>query len=496
MITRIQEIEIKELKNVKYGKVTFPNARFKNYNRNDYFNTDAEIIGVYGQNGSGKTALIDALEFIERLLSGKSISNSFANDLYNYINCNSKKLQLSCTFSMQHINGYKNKEQDNKFLVFYKVTLDKEQIDEENLIYVSSEALEYKKIKKDGNWSNKSPLLNYSYEFTSQGQPVIGPEKAYHTIIDKECNEPFSLNIVKIKTAAELSIYNHSSFLFSKSFMGMVTSTECNRDIKNIMNLLQYFAKYNMLIINKGNISNVNSLQMQVRSFLPIFLRLYDTSMNKVQEENCFFLNLLDTSLVPDEILPIVMLTIEQINILLLSIIPDLQLKLEKFGVDIDREGKKLIKVDIFSVRGQDIFSVKYESDGIKKLIGIINSLIAVYNDPRVFFAIDELDSGVHEYLIGELLRIINQHGRGQLLFTSHNLRPLEVLDKNSIYFSTSNPRNRYIRLKNVQKNHNLRDLYYRGIKVGGQEEELFCGTNPIEIKRAFRMAGELVAKK
>lgn len=87
--------------------------------------------------------------------------------------------------------------------------------------------------------------------------------------------------------------------------------------------------------------------------------------------------------------------------------------------------------------------------------------LIVVYNNSSITVAIDELDSGIFEYLLGELLRIISEKGKGQLIFTSHNLRPLETLDKGFIAFTTTNPENHYIKMTNVKENHNLRDFYY-----------------------------------
>lgn len=52
-----------------------------------------------------------------------------------------------------------------------------------------------------------------------------------------------------------------------------------------------------------------------------------------------------------------------------------------------------------------------------------------------MYLVIDELDSGVFEYLLGELLSVFSDGGKGQLIFTSHNLRALEMLNKQSIYF-------------------------------------------------------------
>ena len=128
---------------------------------------------------------------------------------------------------------------------------------------------------------------------------------------------------------------------------------------------------------------------------------------------------------------------------------------------------------------------------GLKKIISVLQLLIVVYNDSSITVAIDELDAGIFEYLLGELLRIISEKGKGQLIFTSHNLRPLETLDRGFIAFTTTNPENRYIRLNHVKTNHNLRDFYYRDIVLGEQNEPVYEPTNNYEIALAFREAGE-----
>ena len=66
------------------------------------------------------------------------------------------------------------------------------------------------------------------------------------------------------------------------------------------------------------------------------------------------------------------------------------------------------------------------------------------------------MDAGIFEYLLGELLKVISEKGKGQLIFTSHNLRPLETIDKGFIAFTTVNPENRYIRFVNVKEGSNI----------------------------------------
>ena len=132
----------------------------------------------------------------------------------------------------------------------------------------------------------------------------------------------------------------------------------------------------------------------------------------------------------------------------------------------------------------------RYESDGIRKIVSVLSLIIDAYNEQSCTIAIDELDAGVFEYLLGEVLQTFQESGKGQFIFTSHNLRPLEVISKDYIYFTTTNPRNRYIRMKGIGSSNNLRNTYFREIVVGEQDEELYRNTKRFKIVSAFRKAG------
>ena len=83
----------------------------------------------------------------------------------------------------------------------------------------------------------------------------------------------------------------------------------------------------------------------------------------------------------------------------------------------------------------------------------------------------------------------MSKSAKGQLIFTSYNLRALEKLKKELVVFTTTNENNRYISLSNAKVSGNLRDFYYRCIMLGGQKEELYDQTNKYEISYAFRKA-------
>lgn len=69
-IVRIVQNELINFKNVEYGQI-----RYMNYSsvQNNACITENDIVGIYGQNGSGKTALVEALDILKHVLSGMEI---------------------------------------------------------------------------------------------------------------------------------------------------------------------------------------------------------------------------------------------------------------------------------------------------------------------------------------------------------------------------------------------------------------------------------------
>ena len=65
---RIQKIEMENFKSVTHGEVLFNCGR--KFVPQD---TESDILGIYGQNGSGKTALVEALAILRDILGGTPV---------------------------------------------------------------------------------------------------------------------------------------------------------------------------------------------------------------------------------------------------------------------------------------------------------------------------------------------------------------------------------------------------------------------------------------
>ena len=103
----------------------------------------------------------------------------------------------------------------------------------------------------------------------------------------------------------------------------------------------------------------------------------------------------------------------------------------------------------------------KYESTGIKKIIEMYSVLCNVENGDIVF--IDEFDANIHDVLLVKLVEYVMDYAEGQLIFTTHNLAPMDVLQKakHSIDFLSPDSR---ITSWTSNGNYTAASLYRKGL--------------------------------
>lgn len=113
----------------------------------------------------------------------------------------------------------------------------------------------------------------------------------------------------------------------------------------------------------------------------------------------------------------------------------------------------------------------RLESDGTRRILNQFDTIIGSLLGETVI--IDEIDNGIHDVLMKNIIMSIKDEITGQLIITTHNTLLLEILPKENIYIlSTDYNGNKTINsIKEygikIQKNNNARDLYFKGIFGG-----------------------------
>lgn len=372
---RILKIEIEHFKNIEYGAFTFPSYGMA---KKHGAGKGQDILGVYGQNGSGKTAIVEALIVWQLMQQKLRIPEEYRSLIQK--DCRIQLLfQLVEHGAVSQVSlGYLFEEKGS----------------------VSPKLLTTIRLWDGERWSRK--------------------RKRVDSFVLEEL-ELFSKQGLWIATPRQLGLVQ----------LNMGTTTD--------------FALHE----NKG-------------------------------------ISLFEENVLPTKSMYHVERVVSQLNTVLRSLIPGLTIELDTSEEEDDCRFRLLAR------RYDMTFPLQNESGGIKRLLSVLATLIAGYNQPSLCVVIDEIDSGIFEYLLGDLLENMRTGAKGQFLFTSHNLRALEVLGVNHIVFSTANPKNRFIQFTNIKKKQNLRDEYLRALLIGGQKEELQEETKEYRLGYAFRKAGKL----
>lgn len=460
-IVRIESITIDNFKNVTHGTFDFENKR-KDYK--------ASVLGLYGQNGSGKTALIDAIHLLKLALCGKAVPKKYAD----YINVDTEYATLEYKFVVRYPEIVYN--------VWYQFSIRKV-IDEsaagnaETTNEIATKVEIFDEVfafsyKSKNDKMRKAPLID------TRTDKLFTPKAKMQELVGNDKEKYMDLLVTKRLTKA-----TSRSFIFSRELINQYRRNCRNELYMKLIESLYMFGHRELFVIDTESIGLISL------NTLPLVFKYRNETSEAV---GGVLLSLNGLALIPEDTYGIVENVIKNMNIVLEQLVPGLRIGVVDLGSTMTKDGKIAKQIQLISLKNNKQIPFCYESEGIKKIVSNLQLLIVVYNNPSVTVAIDELDSGVFEYLLGEMLNIISEKGKGQLIFTSHNLRPLETIDKGFIAFTTTNQKNRYIRLTNVKGTNNLRDFYYRDIVLGEQSEQVYNPTNNFEIALAFREAGEI----
>ncbi|MCI8316636.1 MAG: ATP-binding protein [Lachnospiraceae bacterium] len=457
-IVRLSSLKISNIKNVRAGQIVMPNTC-----QTHLTYKTAEVLGLYGQNGSGKTAVIDTLYYLQKIMIGSTLEEEIAD----YIDVASNQAEIIADFNIFI--------ETIIYEVSYRIILHRNG-DGANIVRETLSCA----INKDDSRSNKTVFMDYQ---RSQQESVFVPKKRLDEVI--ETNAENKTDLIVARKIAEKS---NCSYIFGEGSREIFCRDYENhfKNYSEVIKSLFQFALKDLFVIR-----NTHSGVISANFLLPMAFKI---EQNEIGMKGDFAVPLTEPVVLNEERKKVLDTIVEQINMVLYTIIPGMKIDVYDYGMQLTDSGENGYRVELVSVReNMPPIPIRMESEGIIKIISILNALIQAFGNPSICLAVDELDAGIFEYMLGELLDIFNKSAKGQLIFTSHNLRALEMLDKNNIMFSTVNPKRRYIRMKNVKASNNLRDTYIRGITLGGQDEIIYEETDSLRIARAFRKAGRTI---
>ena len=431
---RINSIRFHNFRNIINSTVNLAENGFKT-------DLDGMMIGIYGTNGSSKSSVGYALSLLSKLVC--DMSYAFFHEFKNDFGINDDHMSVEYDFD------YVDQEYDFTGLTIKFVFSRDNPKDLEEIPYISEETIKIKtkvgrpftyKAKRGKNYLvsliENSEMEKISTLFSNQNVAIAINSSS----IQKNCS--FFLNIQclfmaykglkegKLAPSKQLSYllsfvnhyYYNTSFIMPDSYGLSITN--------------------NLFAVIAGETVNTEFISKGPNGFFPCTGENLKRISSSLEISNRFINNIV-----------------------------------KDFSVDIDKKeletenGVTNYQIRFISVKKNGRFPFENESEGIKRLFLISAAISKVMNEEDYILFIDELDEGIFEVLFGDMIKSIESQCMGQFIFTSHNLRPLEVMEYTHFIFSTVNPENRFVTLKGIKPKNNLRDVYIRKIMYGDDDE-------------------------
>lgn len=385
----------------------------------------SRVKAIYGENGSGKTGLVLAVQIMKNLLLyGRYLADSAnQNFLKEVINKNIHQLQLECEYYVKYTE--KNKK-EVAFIYKYIIQLSQDRSD---AYKITKEQL----LKKNGMYATS----RYKEVFLNEAQE-LSLNDANKQI--KQTMDGITANLLSYRTLGTIMLDHHDNKEIRRSELW-----------KDLMTL-HLFA---WSVITSFDDSDVQNLS---------FIR---ESYKILWEES-------DDHKVTGNVYPRIDIFNGHNRIIAKNEIKEYEKevkKLERFiqlfkndlkCIDIDKkETRESYECQLIMNYGTYRVSTKYESSGINKLIKLFDYLSFAMEGKIVF--IDEMDSNINDVYLCKIIEFFVRYGEGQLCFTTHNTSPMSVLRKQKYSIDFLSANNKIIQWK-TNGNFSPENLYRNGM--------------------------------
>lgn len=377
------------------------------------------VKAIYGENGSGKTAIITGIKIFQDLM----LSNQYLNESKNqrFLDEIINKETSRFTFGCEYITG----EEESYIVYDYNFELEK---NNKGDYVIKHESLNL----KNGNYPNNNYVNVYECD---NGELInINCNATVKNIIEKKTfnllnKNPFmSLYIVDYTSVIEKDkefSYNIAVMLFLIALINVYINEEDKHDI--------YFLRKTIRESHEKSSEYINDIN-EILDTISVYSGFDDNSISKSEFDKYKE-------------------SVKQLT----KFIQIFKRELKSIDIDAKDDGDNYRCELIFNYGNYKV-NKEFESTGIKKLVRLYSAFKAANNYGIAF--VDEMDSNINDIYLCKLIEYFMYYGKGQLCFTMHNVDPMSLLkqNKNSIDFLSSD--NKIVSW--VSKGHASPENYYK----------------------------------
>ena len=363
----------------------------KNFDPREY-----NVKAIYGENGTGKSAIMTSVKVLKNLILNRRYLNDSTNCrlLDNLINKRTLKLSIEIEF----ITIIKNIIALNK----YKIVICRDEI--ENYYKIANEELYYR-TNTSNNWS-RIYIIENGKDIDSCSNKLF-----------KELNKDNGIDTLKEQSFISNFYYKHFKDIVKedKHFKNL----EDSKLVISIMNSILFASRIYVYFDDNDKYDEYiySNLIKEYLANKDINKKIPDISRASLDDEIIGY-----STVVYKEFIEEFENNIKKLYEFIKIFKPEL------LEIEIDRKEQKDSYVCdlIFNYKDYKVYAA-YESNGIKKLIGIYKAIEAVDKGYIVF--IDEFDSNIHDVYLCKLIEYVEEYAKGQLCFTTQSITVMDVLE-------------------------------------------------------------------
>lgn len=390
-------LKLNGIKNISHEiQLDFYNKGITNFDP-DMFRVKA----IYGENGSGKTAIVTAISIAKKIILNPGYlkqveTQSFLREIVN------KKIQrLDMEFEFA--------EYDDKNLSAFRYT-----------ISVTRNSMDVYELSRERLETIRQYTKNKKY-------------KTVFDVVQGEIKEFNSSQAVR----SQIKERTMNTLLESTLAYKMISSLEWKETVfQDVVSLVMFFFSINIHIDEED--------MHEVYLINRILDNLQKNSDNKITNEmysmidkQLFYIDSKGHDIVAKNDFAKYKKKVERLQRFIQIFKKDLQ------AISIDRRDKdaETYSCELVMDYGDYTVNREFESTGIKKLIRIYDALVSA-DEGKIAF-VDEMDSNLNDVYLCKIVEYFMNYGKGQLCFTAHNVDPMAILknNKNSIDFLSSDNR-------------------------------------------------------